>query len=119
MNINIKVIEHKKHRYPTVGDWFYDKNGGLQIRVSKMSDPRYEQLVAFHELFEAMLCDAQGIDEQAVTDFDVAFTGQGEPGDDPRAPYHVQHCKATAMERLLAAELGVDWNEYGQEVSLL
>jgi hypothetical protein len=40
-----------------------------------------------------------------------------EPGDDPRAPYHKQHVFAENIERLLAAELGVDWSAYDKEVS--
>jgi hypothetical protein len=40
-----------------------------------------------------------------------------KPGDDPRAPYHKQHVFAENIERLLAAELGVDWSAYDKEVS--
>jgi len=36
----------------------------------------------------------------------------GEPGDDPRAPYYREHQFASGMERLMAAELGVDWQQY-------
>jgi hypothetical protein len=35
----------------------------------------------------------------------------------PKAPYYRQHQIATAVERLLAVELGVDWGAYDREVS--
>lgn len=117
--INVKVIAHKKQRYPTVGDWFYDKNGNLQIRVSRLSDPRYEQLIAVHEIVEACLCDQAGVDEQAVDAFDMKWTGEGEPGDDPAAPYHQQHLNATEVEKIMAKALGVDWAVYEKEINAL
>ena len=49
IDIRIKSISHKSQRYETVGDYFTDKKGKEQIRVSRMSDPRYELLVAVHE----------------------------------------------------------------------
>jgi DNA polymerase elongation subunit (family B) len=55
--------------------------------------------------------------------FDKAYEARrkrdddSEPGDDPKAPYYRQHQIATAVERLLAVELGVDWGAYDREVS--
>lgn len=123
MHVNIKTIPHKQHRYPTVGDWYTDGNGVQQIRVSEMTDGRYERLVAIHELIEQVLCDCAGVDEADVTAFDVAFernrlyNDQSEPGDDVKAPYHRQHQIATAIEMLLATEMGVDWEAYHKEVN--
>ena len=42
-----------------------------------------------------------------------------EPGDDPTAPYHREHCFATAVERMLIAALGVSWADYDQAVESL
>ena len=36
MNITIKTIAHDKQRYDTVGDWWFDDEGDLQIRVSRV-----------------------------------------------------------------------------------
>lgn len=125
MNIHIKIIEHLKQRYPTVGDWWFDDRGDLQVRVSKMSDGRYEQLVALHEVVEALACAEDGVDQDDVTAFDMEFEAarkigdESEPGDDKRAPYYKQHQTATAIERLMAVTLGVDWNEYDKEVASL
>jgi hypothetical protein len=128
MNIEIKVIPHSEQRYPTVGDWFYTPDGDdklLCIRVSKMSDRRYEFLVALHELVEVKLCEWGGITQEMVDAFDMEFEKNrhpddlSEPGDDSSAPYRVQHCIATGIERIVAALLGVSWNEYAKEVESL
>jgi hypothetical protein len=120
MEIHIKTIPHNEHRYSgTVGDYWEDENGVLQIRVSKMGNEDYEYLVAGHELREAYLCKKRGIAEPDITAFDIQFGiegGQGEPGDDPRAPYRKEHFFSTSIERLEAAELGVDWQKYDEAI---
>ena len=126
MTITVKVIPHNAQRYDTVGDWFFNyENDTLFIFISKMKDWRYEFLVARHEMDEAMLCYKRGIKEEDVTDFDKLFereraklkhTEDAEPGDDPRAPYKAEHFFATTQERVMAAELGVDWAQYEAEI---
>lgn len=119
--IVIEFIPHNKQRYETVGDWYY-KKGVLHIKVSMMSDWRYEVLVAIHELAEVMLCRQRGIETAVVDRFDMEFErkrkpgNEDEPGDDPRAPYRKEHFFATNIERQLALELGVDWKTYDKEV---
>lgn len=119
MKITIKTIPHDKQRYETCGDWGFDQNGDLDICVSAMGDWRYELLVGVHELIEAALCKHRGIAGEAVDAFDKDFGGDGEPGDDPRAPYHKEHRSATNVEMRLAAELGVDWIAYDDAVLAL
>jgi hypothetical protein len=112
--IVIDTIPHSQQRYPTVGDWQGDKAGNLHITVSRMSDQRYEFLVAAHEMIEAYLAIHAGVSPEAVDKFDRAYEGkrkrgdESEPGDDPRAPYHREHVFATKIERQLAVELGVN-----------
>lgn len=123
MNVHVKIIPHSKQRYDTVGDWFYDEKGDLQIRVSEMSDARYEQLVEIHERIEASLCDDAGVMQEDVDKFDMEFerlrhgNEEGEPGDSVLAPYHRQHRIATGIEMLLAVELGVDWQKYEEAIN--
>lgn len=125
MNINIQVIPHENQRYETVGDWFYDEKGDLQIRVSKLSDWRHEVLIAVHELVEVLICKYEGITAESVDRFDMDFEehrhpdDESEPGDDPRAPYVREHCLATGVERILAMVLGVNWKTYEKEVNSL
>jgi hypothetical protein len=111
MRVVIETIPHKEQRYDTCGDWLFDGDT-LKIFVSKTKDWRYSFLVAVHELIEVGLCKQAGITQQAVDKFDMNFKGKGEPGDDPKAPYRIQHAVATAIERDVALELDVDWQKY-------
>ncbi|MBV8844152.1 MAG: hypothetical protein JO307_15195 [Bryobacterales bacterium] len=118
MHINIETIPHEMQRYPTVGDYWQEGNIE-QVRVSAMKDWRYEVLVTIHELIEMALTRQHGVSEGAITEFDIKFETErleglrfGEPGDDPDAPYRREHMFATKLERLLAAELDVDWDQY-------
>jgi len=136
MKIVIETINHDEQRYPTVGDWYWQKepevtasgtraNEVLHIKVSALSDWRREALIAVHELVEVLLCKHEGITQESVDVFDKQFEATrpeenfDEPGDDPQAPYVKQHCTATGIERLLAAQLGVNWKEYEAELERL
>jgi hypothetical protein len=126
MKIIVETIPHEAQRYPTVGDYWEDPEGVVQIRVSHMEDWRYVILVAVHELAEMMLTRWRGIPEEAIGSFDMAFEKKrerglvrGEPGDARDAPYRREHFFATNIERLLAAELGVDWELYETHVDAL
>ena len=82
-------------------------------------------LVALHELIEVALCEERGITCEQVDNFDKSFElhrepgNKDEPGDDPAAPYRKEHFFATNLERLLAAELGIDWAEYERKLNEL
>ena len=118
LNIEIKTIPHQDQRYDTCGDWLIDGDN-ITILVSDLGDWRLEYLVADHEFREALLCRHRGISQKAVDDFDTAYQGEGEPGDDPQAPYKREHFFATSIERLTAAELDVDWAEYEGKLNAL
>ena len=119
MRIIIQSIPHKDQRYPTCGDWYQDASGWWRIQVSELGDWRFEALVAFHELVEMLLCQADGVDAAEVDRFDLAFEDDTEPGDDLSAPYYEQHQRACGYERLLAADLDVDWLEYERTIEAL
>lgn len=123
MKVIIEAIDHKDQRYPTVGDWQFDGDGNLNIKVSKLNDWRHEMLVAVHELYEAVLCEHAGITQEMVDKFDMDYEANrpsgdtSEPGDDPRAPYRMPHYRATNVERQLADALDVDWKQYEDELN--
>ena len=126
MKINIETIPHGDQRYPTVGDYWDDSDGVVQVRVSDMKDWRFEALVVIHELIEMFLTKQRDIAEQDISEFDIKFERSreeglvtGEPGDHENAPYRREHFFATNLERLLSAELGVDWFEYDKVVDAL
>jgi hypothetical protein len=117
MKIVIEAIPQAQHRYDTWGDWWFDPDGTLQIRVSNdepaLPTENHQFLVALHELVEVMLCKERGITQQQVDEFD--FENQErcneedlEPGDLPGAPYRKEHRFAMIVEHLMAKELGID-----------
>lgn len=93
---------------PMCGDWYLASDGVLMIKVTADVLSREGFLYALHELVEAMLCMQHGVPQGAVDAFDAKFTGDGEPGDDPRAPYRDQHRQAMLIEHLMANFLGMD-----------
>lgn len=124
MNICVKIVDESQHRPGISGaDWFFDAKGDLQVRVSKLSDWRREMCLAFHEAIEAVLCRFRGVSQQAVDAFDEHYdqthASDLNAGDDPLAPYAREHTLATSVERMLAAELYVQWKEYDDELAAI
>jgi hypothetical protein len=118
MRIEIEVIDHNRQRYDTTGDWIIDNDGNITIYVSKLKNWKYEMLIAIHELVEVILCKNKGISQEEVDKFDIAFEKKrkpgniDEPGDDPKAPYRLQHFAATMIERTMCLSLGCSWRKY-------
>lgn len=125
MKIIIETILHQDQRYNTCGDWYYEPDGTLRIKVSNFEDKRLSKLVAIHELVEVLTCELNGVTQQQVDDFDKMYEAnravgdESEPGDDSDAPYRKEHCLATGIERILAVEWGVDWNDYETQLGEL
>lgn len=90
-----------------------------------MEDWRFEALIAVHELVEVLLCKHNNIPQSVVDEFDFEFEknrtpgDESDPGDDARAPYRSEHCIATGVERILAAQFGVNWADYERMVNKL
>ena len=112
MKTIVHTVHHASQRYDTLGDWEFG-NGTLVVTVSDTGDPRMNFLIALHEQIEAMLCMHRGIPEPEVYAFDVANADLDDPGSSPKAPYHKEHVFSENIERLVAAELGVNWAAYG------
>lgn len=125
LDIKIATIPHQDQRYPTCGDWQSHFDTSIEIYVSDMNNWRMEACVAVHELVEALLCRHHEVDGMAVDVFDMQYEknrpegDHSEPGDDPGAPYRKEHCFATGIERLLVAELGLDWRTYENVINAL
>ena len=133
--VDFRVIPVNQQRYPTAGDWWFDSQGS-HFRVSKLPERRYEWLIFIHEFTEAELCRLTGVSEERVDEFDTAYekrrTGKpiaipgktdnvllSEPGDDSASPYHYQHLIASAVERLAAIVLFVNWRAYNEAIDAL
>ena len=113
--IEMQVIPHSEQRYDTLGDYWIDEAGVWQFRVSDLGDWRYNYSVLLHEFVEFALLQYRGVPEATVLAFDLAVPEGGEfaddPGCDPAAPYHAEHMMAERIERLLAPQLGVAFED--------
>lgn len=116
-SITIKFIPHSEQRLAAIGDWYFDADGNLEVRVSDCGDWRYNFLFARHEMDEAILCKNAGITTEMVdedqlnakdTDDPDSFSGY------PSARLQNQHNDALAFEWQMSRLLGVDWLSYGE-----
>ncbi len=112
MNTHIVSIPHHEQRYDTLGDYWTARDGATYIMVSALPDWRHEFLIGLHEMIEEALTRHRGIAEPDIMAFDTAHPDLEDPGMSPEAPYHREHVTATAIEMLVAQELGVDWKAY-------
>ena len=125
MNIFVKVISEIEHRpCASGGDWFFDDNGDLQVRVTKMSNWRRETILALHEVCEAVLCKHNGVSQADVDAYDAEYMKRSpdsfmDAGDSPTAPYTREHGFASAVERLMATEMDTNWSDYAHELETL
>ena len=124
------TIPHVMQAYPTCGNWQFTEDGIVVIFVSEEIGQPSVGLVGIHELVEVFLCsrgltmsrDEEGLLTANVDKFDKEYEGDladEEPGDDPKAPYHIEHSIATVVERLLCAKLGGAWKEHDDRVESL
>lgn len=121
LKISITTIPHDQQRYNTTGDYYKTAKGEQIITISDLGNWKYELLIALHEIVESALCHDRGITDKSIDNFDMAYEEarkssdkSSEPGNQPEAPYHTEHQFATKIERMVAEELEVDWNDYSQ-----
>ena len=119
MDIHIITIPHELQRYPTCGDFFTKQDGSIEIRISDTGNEDYALLIAIHELIELWLTKQRGISEDDITLFDVAHSNSDEPGAEPDSPYLREHFFAECIERIVAGELEINWQEYEKALSKL
>lgn len=127
MNIHILSVpneEIKLRKGFTGADWWWDESGDLQVRVAvELEDWRERMALAVHEATEALMCKHNGVTVAQVDKFDAKFKGENEidvnAGDEPDAPYRLEHTYATAIERILTGVLGVDWKSYDTRLGKL
>jgi hypothetical protein len=122
MNITIEVLPNDQLRPNVDGcDWQWTPEGNLKVQVAPLSDWRREVLLGIHEAVEAIMCKHSGVTQEQVDAFDLEYDRTHEidlyAGDDASAPYKTQHTFATAIERILAGAMNVDWSDYDKEVA--
>lgn len=120
MKITLEVIPHDQQRLGAVGDWFFEPNGDLVVRISDTGDWRYNFLFARHEMDEAMLCKHAGITTEMVDEDQLSAAPTDNPDSFsgyPGARLQNQHNDALAAEWVMSRLLGVDWKKYGEAVA--
>jgi len=127
MEIHIKTIPTDKMRIiGSVGDYWYDTEGVLQIRVVELGDEFMEKSIAAHELLEEALTKKRGLPEPEIQAFDeyhehrikMGLVSQdSEAGHDPNCPYRSEHCFAESVEMGMFAMAGVSWAEYENKIN--
>ena len=121
----INVIPHSIQRYATVGDYKFIEDDKILFTISKMDNDDYEFLVSIHELIEEHLTRRRGLTEQEITAFDLEFKksrgvgDESEAGFDKDCPYLKEHTLATSIEMMLAAYMGISWEDYNDTVNSL
>ncbi len=105
MRIIIETIPHKKQRYDTLGDYFYDRKGNLIVRISEQGFDD-EWLTIIHEIAELALVLKRKISINEIDKFDMNFKGD-DPGISKKAPYHKEHLVANIIENILKKELNI------------
>ena len=147
MLIDFQVIPHRRQRYDTCGDYYKRRGWPWTFRVSRFKGNKtYPILIFLHEIIEFFMCRLAGVRMAAIDKFDIEYEKHRPidanggrlrrdepqanhapcgcqfydvPGDDPHAPYYLQHQTATACEKLIAKALGVDWEAYNNAVESL
>lgn len=123
--ICIKIIPHSEQRYETVGDYWYDEKGVLQVRVSDMGNELYHKMIYCHELIEEALTKHNGISESVIMNFDLKFEANraegnvDEPGFDKNCPYIKEHTFATGVELGMCALSRTNFSTYDKTVNEL
>jgi len=120
--INVEFVPHSSQNYDTCGDYGIDENGDWWIKVSELGHPMYNLAVSLHEITEFALTQYRGISEESITKFDIDFEKNrpigftGECGDNPNAPYKLEHRFAENIERQFILESGLDWFAYDKKM---
>lgn len=125
MKIIIKTIPLEEQKYPTLGDYWRDEDGTLQIRITETGNDFYATLVAIHELVEKTLTEHKGIRDEDITKHDLwveteikkgNYPADAEPGEHPKSPYYEQHMLAERIEKMICKHLGINFTEYNEEI---
>ena len=124
-DIHLKVVSQDEHREKfSLGDYWIDSNGVLQVRASKLPDNRMSILLLIHELIEVLAAEHKGIPEPVTQAWDIAFEKRcpgstAQAGDEDDCPIREQHLLAEGIERIMAVVFGVSWKQYGLECDKL
>lgn len=125
-DINIKFIDGKDQRYPTCGD-YWETETSYEFRITKQTHTDKNILIVLHEMIEFFVCGYRDIAEQEITNFDLMWEQgpklEDEPGNCKELngiinPYYREHRFSENIERQVALEIDIDWQEYSDNLIL-
>jgi len=129
MNFVTNIIPLDEMPYRTIADWRFSKDAKTcYINVADLGDEDYHNALILHETSEIMALLRRFSPHEAVKivdTFDKRFEKnrkddfETDPGDDPRAPYHIEHGFATGIERTYLASAGRNWKKYEDKISAM
>jgi hypothetical protein len=110
--IVIEIIPLEDMYMGYYGDYFYDKDGTLQMRIADYPNEIQNIGTILHELLEVWKLKVKGVSVRAVEKFDDEHSLHDDPGCLAEAPYHIEHMESIKHERLLCKSMGFDWHTY-------
>jgi hypothetical protein len=84
----------------------------LDFIVRDTGNGLYTKLILIHAIIEQAMTEYEGISGDEIDAWDEYHTASLEPGDEEGCPYGKAHKLATQVERLICAELGINWVDY-------
>lgn len=114
--IRIQFIKPEEHREPGLYADDYWWNGNiLEVRITKLKPFIYSLFLLVHALIEIIGVLIDGIKFEEIEKWDRKCKDE-EQGDNPKAPYHVQHKFATQIEMTCVGWFGKLWTKYNQAI---
>lgn len=121
-DIVIVTSRPEYQRYPTAGD-YWENHDVVNINITEQDNEDYEFLIAIHELVEFWITRKRDIKEEDITNYDLEWEKRNypkadEPGNEIDCIYKDEHRFAENIERQIAHEIGVDWEQYNKDLKI-
>jgi len=117
-HIKVSFVEQDAQAYETLDDW-RQVGDRLEFIITDTGNPVYNQMLLIHAMVERLLARNAGVSDETINAFDLEYKGNGEPGEEPDAPYRDAHLTAKAIEMTLSAQMGISWKEYEEAIGAL
>ena len=96
----------------SLGDYWVDEHGILQIRAVEMPDLMFSHYILVYEYFEAIRCYRDGVSLESIEKWDADHPDDDDPGSLEGCPYKTYHDNSLMLERLACLQDGYTWEEY-------
>lgn len=123
----IKSVDIENARYPTLGDYFFE-NSIRYFQITNTGEDLLDDLIFLHEFIEEIITRHRGIKEEDILKHDLwveeevkagRYPDDAEPGEHEKSPYRREHLFAEKIEKMVAKELKINWDEYSEHINKL